>query len=189
MTRLARLSAPLAAPLAAFLGLIVVLAACGTSETPSANAPVAPSDTARDATFALTIAVDRSIYRAGQPIGVLTTYTYLGHKATERVFHAASPVGFRIEEIGGRRGMEGGMDMPCLSTDVATGQPVAVAFSKSGAISDEPGVGFDLAWYEDRVLSLPAGRWRIGATLEAYLDDCGGEAHALDVAVEVLVEP
>jgi len=181
--------ARLAVPLAALLGLLVVLAACDTSGTPGTIAPVTPSDTARDATFALTIAVDRPMYRAGQPIGVMTTYTYLGPKATERVFHAASPVGFRIEEIGGRRGMEGGMDMPCLFTDVPAGQPVAVAFTKSGGISEEPGVGFDLAWYQDRVLSLPAGSWRIGASLDAYLGDCGGEAHALDVAVEVPVEP
>jgi len=175
--------------IAALLGAIFVLAACGPGGAPVTNAPVAPSDTARDATFALTITLERSIYRAGQPIGVLTTYTYLGPKASERVFHAASPVGFRIEEIGGRRGMEGGMDMPCLSTDVAAGQPVALAFAKSGMISEEPGVGFDLAWYQDRVLRLPAGRWRISAVFDAYLGDCGGEAHALEVSVEVLVEP
>ena len=177
------------AALAALAVALAVLAACGPGGTPATNAPVAPSDTARDATFALTITLDRSIYRAGQPIGVLTTYTYLGPKATERVFHAASPVGFRIEEIGGRRGMEGGMDMPCLSTDVAAGQPVAVAFAKSGLVSEEPGVGFDLAWYEDRVLSLPAGRWRISAVFDAYLGDCGGEAHGHGVSIEVLVEP
>jgi len=180
------------AALAALAGLaaaLAVLAACGPGGTPATNAPVAPSDTARDATFALTITLDRSIYRAGQPIGVLTSYTYLGPKASERVFHAASPVGFRIEEIGGRRGMEGGMDMPCLSTDVAAGQPVAVAFAKSGLVSEEPGVGFDLAWYEDRVLSLPAGRWRISAVFNADLGDCGGEPHALQVSSEVLVEP
>lgn len=175
--------------LAAVLGAVLAVAACAGNASPNTFVPVAPSDTARDATFALTMTLERSIYRAGQPIAVLTTYTYLGPKAGERVFHAASPVGFRIEEIGGRRGMEGGMDMPCLSTDVVAGQPVAVAFAKSGAISDEPGVGFDLAWYQDRVLSLPAGRWRISARFDAYLGDCGGEAHDLEVSIEVLVEP
>ena len=177
------------ARIAALLGAIAVLAACSPGGAPATNAPVTPSDTARDATFALTITLDRSIYRAGQPIGVLTTYTYVGPKATERVFHAASPAGFRIEEIGGRRGMEGGMRLPCLSTDVAAGQPVAVEFAKSGMISEEPGVGFDLAWYEDPVLSLPAGRWRISAVFDADLGDCGGEPHALQVSSEVLVEP
>jgi hypothetical protein len=174
--------------LAALIGIVAALAACGPGATPSAG-PIAPSGASRDLSFALTVALDRPTYRAGQAIQVTTAYTYLGPKGGERVFHASSPVGFRIEEIGGRRGMEGGMDMPCLSTDVTAGQPVAVGFFKSGGISQEPGVGFDLAWFQDPVLSLPAGQWRIIARLDANLGDCGGESHALETSIDIRVEP
>jgi hypothetical protein len=81
------------------------------------------------------------------------------------------------------------MDMPCLYTDAAAGQPVAIPFSKAGPISDVPGVGFDLAWYQDPVLRLPAGNWRIIANLDVSLGDCGGEHHELEAAVGVAVEP
>jgi hypothetical protein len=160
------------------------------SSTPSASAAPEPvTDAVRDATFALTLTVDRGVYRAGEPITVSASYTYLGPKGTEKVFHAEQAVGFRIEEIGGTRGMGGGMHEPCRFTDVVAGQPVPVPFSKFGAISDVPGAGFDRAWYEDPVLRLPAGSWRIVAYLDAWLGECGGERHALETAVGIAVEP
>jgi hypothetical protein len=172
------------------VALSLVLAACGggSSASPS-GAPEPVTDGARDATFALTLTVDHGAFRAGEPITVVATYAYLGPKSTERAFHAAQAVGFRIEEIGGQRGMGGGMDQPCLFTDVVANQPVAVSFSKAGEVSDVPGVGFDLAWYQDPVLRLPAGNWRIIANLDVSLGDCGGEHHALEAAVGVAAEP
>ena len=169
--------------------LSLVVAGCGSGSSPSpSGAPEPVSGAARDATFAITLAADRGPYRAGEPITVGAGYTYLGPKGTERVFHASSAVGFRIEEIGGTRGMGGGMDQPCLFTDVVASRPVAAPFFKSGAISDVPGVGFDLAWYQDPVLRLPAGSWRIIAYLDVYLGACGGEHHTLEAAVVIAVE-
>jgi hypothetical protein len=175
--------------LALVVALVVTLSACGDAASSAPAAPANPSATVRDETFALTLAADRPHYRPTDAISVAASYAYLGPRVTERAFHAAQAIGFRIEEIGGQRGMGGGMDMPCLFTDVAAGQPVAVPFAKAGVISDDPNVGFDAAWFQDPVFRLPAGRWRVVATLGVSLSDCGGEAHALEASVEVVVEP
>jgi hypothetical protein len=172
--------------------LALAMAACAGSASPSGSAPAEPepvTDAARDVAFALTLSVDRAAFRSSEPITVAATWTYLGPKGAERVFHAARPVGFVIEEIGGGRGMGGGMELPCLFTDVVAGQPVAVPFGKAGEVTDDPSAGFDLAWYQDPVLRLPPGSWRIVAYLDVYLGDCGGESHTLEAAVGVVVEP
>lgn len=173
--------------------LVIVAAVVGACAGPSSSGPPAsaepPTAGVRDAAFGLTLAVARATYAPGDPIAVSAAYTYLGPKEIETAFHAAQAIGFRIDEIGGGRRMEGGMDMPCLSTDVVRGRPVPVPFVKSGAISEVPGVGFDRAWYEDPVLSLPAGRWLIVAALDVDLGGCGGERHSLEAAVEIAVEP
>jgi hypothetical protein len=173
--------------LAVVVAASLLAAACGAASSPSSSAaaPEPVADATRDATFALALSADRARYRAGEPISALATFTYLGPKAAERVFHAASAIGFRIEEIGGTRGMAGGMNMPCLFTDVTAAQPVPVPFAKAGV----PGGEFDMAWYQDPVLTLPTGSWRIIAYLDVYLGDCGGERHALEVGVGVAVEP
>lgn len=176
-------------PLLALAAVVVLLAAC-SSPAPS-SPPVSaepPTAAGRDDTFGLTLATDRSAYGPNDPITVSAAYTYLGPRATEKAFHAAEAVGFRIEEIGGTREMGGGMDTPCLSTHVVRGVAAAVPFTKSGAIAEDPALGFDVAWYRDPVLTLPPGHWQIIAALDVYLGDCGGERHQLEASVEVTIE-
>jgi hypothetical protein len=113
----------------------------------------------------------------------VATVTYLGPNATATMFHATQPIGFRIEEVGGERLMGGGTRLPCLSTELAKGASTIVAFGKSGS-PDDPKNGFDLAWYEDPVLRLPAGTWRLIATLNVNVGTggaCGVERHRLTV--------
>jgi hypothetical protein len=102
------------------------------------------------------------------------------------MFHAAYPIGFRIEEVGGERLMGGGMDLPCLRTELAKSGSTVLPFGKAGS-PDDPTQGFDRAWYEDPVLRLPAGTWRIIAHLDVSLGDCGGEPHQLTVENIVVV--
>jgi len=146
-----------------------------------------PLGTAQDETFYFEVMASKATYAPGEPIEVVASFTYLGPNATERVFHAASPIGFRIEEAGGPRVMDGAMDLPCLNTDAEAGQPIEVPFTKSGAPTDDPTAGFDRSWYEDPVLTLPPGRWRIVASLFVSLGGCGGEEHRLDTTIDVTV--
>jgi hypothetical protein len=156
--------------------------------TPSATtaAPVVAS--AADANVRLTLTTPRGTYTPVDPIDPLATVTYLGPLARETLFHAASPIGFVIEEVGGVRTMGGGMDTPCLSTELAQGASATVPFEKAGS-SDNPQDGFDQAWYEDPILRLPAGTWRIIASLDVYTGPvtCGGDGHQLTVENVIVV--
>jgi hypothetical protein len=104
----------------------------------------------------------------------------------ETLFHASSPIGFVIEEVGGVRKMAGGHDLPCLSTELAKGASAAVPFAKGGS-PDDPPDGFDQAWYEDPILRLPVGTWRIIASLDVDTGSCGGERHQLTVENVIVV--
>jgi hypothetical protein len=169
------------------LGLL--LGSCAGTAPSSSEAPFPAVSTARDGRFQLQLQAPRATYRPADAIEAVAFVTYLGPTARDDVFHGGSLVGFRIAEIGGRRTMGGGMDMPCLQTPMNVGEPVAFEFQKSGAIAEDPAEGFDRAWYEEPVLRLPPGRWQIVAHLLAYFDECGGEEHQLETSIEVVVAP
>jgi hypothetical protein len=154
--------------------------------TPSASSDRPVIATAEDASFRLTLTTPRATYSPDDAIEPVASVTYLGPQATETMFHAAYPIGFQIEEVGGERLMGGGMDQPCLRTELAKGEAAVIPFGKAGS-PDDPRQGFDRAWYEDPVLRLPAGRWRIIAYFDASLGDCGGEPHQLTVENIILV--
>jgi len=154
--------------------------------TPSASPDHPVIATAEDASFRLTLTTPRATYSPDDAIEPVASVTYLGPQATETMFHAAYPIGFRIGEVGGERLMGGGMDLPCLRTELAKAGSAVLPFGKAGS-PDDPKQGFDRAWYEDPVLRLPAGTWRIIAYLDVYVGDCGGEAHQLTVENIILV--
>jgi hypothetical protein len=166
--------------------VIQVVAGDATIQTPSANLDAPVVATAEDANFRLTFTTPRGIYGPNDAIEPVATVTYLGPRAMETMFHASYPIGFRIEEVGGERLMGGGMDLPCLATELAKGASAVVTFGKAGS-PDDPKDGFGRAWYEDPVLRLPDGTWRIIAYLDVYIGDCGGERHHLTVENVVLV--
>jgi hypothetical protein len=167
----------------------VVLVAVGglvlRTEPPRTPGPLGA--TAEDASFRLALTTPRTTYGTEDAIEPVATMTYLGPRPAETVFHAAYPIGFRIEEVGGPRLMGGGMNQPCLRTELAKGGSAVLPFAKAGS-PDDPTQGFDLAWYEDPVLRLPAGTWRIFASLDVFIGDCGGERHQLTVENIVLVQ-
>lgn len=166
------------------LAAALFVAACA-EVLPIAPQPVAAED--NDLVFKLVVRSPASRYAPGQPITVSSEIVYLGPKARETMYHASSPVGWTIEQLDGPARMGGGMDLPCLRTEVAAGAPHNVPFAKGG-VPDDVGP-FTRAWYQEQALRLPAGRWRIVAQLSVSLDDCGGEPHALVVPIEVLVAP
>ncbi len=136
---------------------------------------------AEDANFRLVLTTPRTTYTTSDAIEPVASVTYLGPKTSETMFHAMYPIGFRIEEVGGVRNMGGGMDQPCISTELAKGASDVLPFGKAGS-PDDPKTGFDIAWYQDPVLRLPVGSWRIVAYLDIQLGNCGGEPHQLTVA-------
>lgn len=170
----------------AVTAVVLILIACAGPATPEAAVPAVAS--ARDARFQLQLQAPRTTYGSADAIEPIAFVTWLG-PGREEVFHAASPVGFRISEIGGGRAMDGGMETPCLSTPMVAGEPLAYPFQKAGAIADDPREGFDEAWYRDPVLRLPPGHWQIVAYLWASFGDCGGEEHQLETSIVIVVAP
>ncbi len=169
----------------------VVLVAGGGLILRTEPPPTGPGDpvgaTAEDASFRLALTTPRTTYGPEDPIEPVATVTYLGPRATETMAHAAYPIGFQIEEVGGERGMGGGMEQPCLRTELEKGESAVLPFAKAGS-PDDPRRGFDRAWYGDPVLRLPEGTWQIIAYLDVYLGDCGGERHQLIVENVVVVK-
>jgi hypothetical protein len=170
--------------LALVAGLSFRQGGISASPSPSGASNGPTIDQADDGTFRLELSAPHGTYGPDDPIEPAATITYLGPDATTIASHAASPVGFRIEEIGGDRGMGGGMDQPCLSTPLTRGVPLAVPFVKAG--TPDRG-GFDIPWYQDPVLRLPVGTWRIVADLDVFLGGCGGSRHQVSVAIVVTV--
>lgn len=156
------------------------------SPEPSTGAPPV-SGSAEDGMFRLELTTPPAVYGPNDLIAPVATVTYLGPNIETSMYHAASPVGFIIEEVGGDRQMDGGMDDPCLHTAIERDQPLAYAFEKAGTTQH----GFGVAWYQDPVLRLPVGTWRIRAYLEVDVTDgtatCGGLNHHLEVESVITV--
>lgn len=134
-----------------------------------------------DGMFRLELTTPRALYGPNDVIEPVATVTYLGPNRETSMYHGSSPVGFIIEEIGGDRQMDGGMDLPCLFTPTKRGFPMPYPFAKAGTTEH----GFDAAWYGDPILRLPVGTWRIRAYLDIDVTHgtatCGGIHHHLDV--------
>jgi hypothetical protein len=173
-------------PLLASVGgvaAVAVLVVGGLALRGAAAEPAGPLfASAEDASFRLTLTTPRATYGTNDAIQTVATLTYLGPLATETIFHATSPVGFRIEEIGGDRLMDGATRLPCRSTELARGAPALYAFAKSGGTGS-----FDEAWYRDPVLRLPAGTWRIVAGINIGVGDCAADAERHQLTVENVI--
>lgn len=167
--------------LAALLATVLALAACQEA-LPVGPAPV--SAEASDALFVFVVRSPSDRHAALAPIEVFAEVVYQGNRNRVTISHAASPVGWQIVQLDGPAVMEGGMDMPCLQTGLVNGQVRRYDFEKAGVIEGPP---FDRAWFEDPVLRLPAGRWRVTGTFSAALGECGGEHHGLDASIDLVV--
>lgn len=184
------LGASLIAVLLVMLGLGLTLRPSGAADA-SASPTIEPSTGpvlafVEDKAFRFELFTPHAWFTSDQRIDPVARITYLGPAASVTISHAASPVLFTLREVGGTREMGGAMDQPCLRTTLRQGEPMEYAFTKSGTPNEG---GFDGAWYQDPVLRLPAGRWRITAMFDVFVGECGGERHQLSVENTIDVGP
>ena len=157
-----------------------------TDETPATTLDAQPvSATGSDALFTVTVSIPSAQVTATTAIEPVARFGYVGPLASVDVHHGAPLVYWSIHELGGQRAMIGGVDTVCLQSTLVAGQIAKQEFAKSGGISEDPRTGFDLAWFRQPLLRLPAGRWSISATFDGTLGGCGGERHQVSAAVEV----
>jgi hypothetical protein len=150
--------------------------------------PVGPSEVTAEAsneTFRMLVVGSGSRFAPGQPIDVFAEVHYVGPKAEETVYNTGTWVLWTIRQLDGEASMDGGMNLPCLQTPIRPGQPHREDFVKSGQVMDAG--PFDRAWFEEPMLTLPIGRWRVSAALYVSTGDCGGESHDLAASIDLTV--
>jgi hypothetical protein len=144
----------------------------------------------QDGTFAIEIRTPRDRYTTKDAIRIVTNLMYLGPDARKAVSGSQSLVIFGLEQIDGPLDMAGGADTICAHHELTARQPIAVPFEKSGGWSnDDPQAAFWRSYFADKELHLPAGAWRITASLDAIAGpECQGQRHRLDASVSFRVE-
>ena len=146
---------------------------------------------ARDDIFVLVMHVDRASYEASEPISAGAALTYVGPAPVIDARGSGSgPILFSIEQL------DGPLDMGITATGDCATHPFVrdVAqtrqFVKSAAFDPEdPADAFWPAYLADPLLRLPAGKWRLTASVELAIGDCGDPWHRLEAAAEVMVQP
>jgi hypothetical protein len=138
--------------------------------------------------FRLELTTPRGTYEPGYPIAPVARVTYLGPDHAIGVSHSRSQLVFQVEEVDGKRRMEGGSRLSCESTNLVKDEPLDVPFGKSGSPINDPTQGFDQAWYEDPTLTLPTGTWRITANMNFGVGGCRSD-HVLHVSNVIRVVP
>lgn len=168
---------------------LVLLAGCGTDRMPEPDELVdSGSDT--DGMFTLEVRVADVTVFEGEEILVDAS---LSHDGAADVILAGSGSGVVFFSV--TRQEDGLSSGPPVWTDdcaqhvLEAGRPMDVPFAKSGGFSDDdPNAAFLRTYFADRELRLPAGTWRIEATTNASIDECGGEPVNLRAFVDVVVE-
>lgn len=187
------------------VALLAVLAACASpSPSASPSTAAAPSATAEpsgvappspevkrtaevgDASFRLTLEVGRERYRADELIDARATLTYLGPQPSVAAWGSGSGLVVMIlEQLDGPLDPGGGSNASCAATDLVIGQSLDIPYSKSGGFSaDDPNADWYNWFFASPALRLPAGVWRLAASLDASFGGCGApDRHRLETSV------
>jgi hypothetical protein len=174
---------------AALLGVLLSGVVLGCA-SPAPSAAIEQVDRRQDGTFAVEIRTPRARYTVAEAIPIVTNFVYIGPEARTIAGGAQSLVTFGLEQIDGPLDMLGGSDSICVQHQLTARQPVAAPFLKSGGWSNnDPLAGFWRAYFADKELHLPAGSWRVTASLDAIMAaDCIGQEHRVDASVAFVVE-
>ncbi len=158
---------------------------------PTDDGPVV--DMTQDGAFRLELTTPRRTYAPNDAIEPVATVTFLGPAADATIHGGAPSIAYEIEEVGGPRTWYPTLPAGCATSTIRRDTPLTVPFVKSGPL-DGP---FGRAWYDDPVLRLPAGIWRIRAYTMIATDDgaapsdgsfaCGTRPHPLDATNVITV--
>ena len=160
--------------------LVALVLAAGTVAGCRAVFPIGPSEVrseASDGLFRLEVVAAEALVAEGVPFEVFAEVSYLGPKPRETLYHAISPMSWRIERADGIPVFEPSTPQPCRSTELDAGHAQRFDFPAIRGWSDGSAV-------------VPApGSWRFIGRMRGSLGDCGAEEHALEARVEVTVTP
>ena len=144
--------------------------------SPSPTSDPAPLSEGSDALFSLTIQADRGRYEVDEPVEIATTLRYLGEQRATVTSSGGGLVSFSIEQLDGRVDAIAGRDADCARFDYRPGDEEPVRFQKSGSYSnDDPMADFWRSFFAEPELRLPAGEYRITASVHYGAPECGDE--------------
>ena len=174
-----------------------------TSAPPAATpTPVDPALTDRgvadDGRFRVELTASGTTFEEGETIQAGAEVTFLGPEGSQRVGHGSPPVTFAVEEIGGaRRTAAGGTDTVCLQSTFVRDEAVVFPWQRGGAWSTDNPSPNDLFTMEyvngggrarEGSLLLPAGTWRLSATLDLNEGGCG-QSNPRTASIVIRVDP
>jgi hypothetical protein len=153
--------------------------------TPSADAT---SAVANDGTFEVRISTPSAHVAADGTITIESSLTYVGTDRTATV--AGSGTGlvvFGVRQLDGSHVVTPAWTADCAQRTMTAGVAVTQPFAKSGGYSnDDPDAPFMRAYFAERPLRLPPGRWRISATAIVYVGTCSADgSHQVSADVDV----
>ena len=175
---------------AALVGLLV--AGCAASPTPTPEAVAQPGHAeAAQGRFRLTFDLPRTTWNAREPIQGTATLQVLGTGGADIGGSGIGLFGFAFLETGGRRKMEPGFAADCRAYRLQAGLPTISPITKSGGFtSDDPEAAFYRSFFQDPLVHLPPGEWRIVA-VASFVEgrDCSGSSHTIQAPITVLIVP
>ncbi|MDQ6423547.1 hypothetical protein RB620_29475 [Paenibacillus sp. LHD-117] len=156
--------------------LIALLSACGTGkETPSgqpsatmhpsvAEKMAEPKLVYKDDRFEMKLNIDKTDYKAGEPIVYSASLTYIGEEESFTVWGSSSAkVVFTLTD-GKGFDMEGASTDDLVPMEMTRGEAMEFPFVKSGGYgSEDPDAAFWKTFYSEKELLLPPGTYVISA--------------------------
>jgi hypothetical protein len=174
------------------IGLLAGSCGSSPSTSPTPTPETVPGHAeAVDGRFRLTFDLPKTTWSVADAIAGTATLALLGGGSVELGGSGQGLFGFAFDEIGGRRHMVPAWTADCRPYRLEAGQPMTSAILKSGGFAgDDPEAAFYRAFFQDPLLHLPAGQWRITA-VASFLEgrDCSGPDHDVQAAILVLVTP
>jgi hypothetical protein len=140
-------------------------------------------------TWTLSLMPGKTEYAAGESIDVAAILAYDGELGTRTLVGSGSGlVGFSIGQLDGDLSMGGLMTSDCRPYEITSGEPLTLPYAKgAGWSADDPNAAFYEEWVRDPEFTLPAGAWRIRASANFALGECGGRMVSLDTSIVITV--
>lgn len=161
-------------------GLLILVGACGTSV--AKNGSHSNSDGGNQGStmevkkddFIYRLVSEKDHYKVGEKIKLYAELEYMGEEASIKIFHAASPFYFEMEETTRGYSIPYPMEEPLIMTELNKGQPHKQSYIKSGGYSDQDPKDY-IQFMKDLLGKdgFPKGNYVVNGMADFYIEKDG----------------